>query len=868
MNIAPGSRLGPYELVATLGVGGMGEVYRARDARLGRDVALKVLGEEVATDPARLRRFEHEARAASALSHPNIVTVYDIGVSETVPYIAMEYIIGRTLRELLQSGPMPTKKLLDVAVQIAQGLARAHEAGIVHRDLKPENVIVSEHGVVKILDFGLAKLSRSPVEGEAGGALSTATAGTQPGVLLGTYGYMSPEQARGLAVDFRSDQFSFGSVLYEMAAGRRAFEGKTPMDTLSAVLNAEPEPRPPRGTRIPAPVRWIVERCLSKDPKDRYASTEDLARDLAAVREHLSEVSGTGQDDAPLGRMLAPRRRWLALAIGTVAIVSMALWAGITLGRSNASFEPPLFRQLTFRGGSIASARFAPDGETVVYGAAWEGSPVEVFLTRSERPESRPLGLPGADILAVSRSGEMALSLNRHSFESWIETGTLARMGMASVGPPREVLEGVDWADWSPDGKELSIIREVGEDKRSVLEYPIGKVLSETPSGYLSHPRVSPKGDLVAFLEHPVRGDDAGGVAVVDRAGKKKVLVAEFTSVAGLGWSMDGRELWFAGAPSGTNRALHAVSLAGQRRLLARVTGSMVLNDVSASGRVLITHERRRQHMVVLPPGETRERELSWLDYSLVRDISADGRAILFVEGGEGGGPDYSVFLRKTDGSPAIRLGDGDGQALSPDGKWAVAIVRRDTGDRLVLYPAGAGEARSLPLAGFNVGRARWLPDGKRILLSASEGSRGERLYLQDAAGGEPRPISPEGYAPFSSTISPDGKLVAVHGPDQNAYLYPIEGGTPTPLPMLAREDALCGWSADGRYLFVTVPGGRSKMIDRLEVVTGRRNPWKEITPPDSIGMPAGLLVSRAGDSYAYSYVLNPSDLYVVEGLK
>src|SRR5262245_23368787 len=293
MPLTAGTRLGPYELLAPLGAGGMGEVYRARDTRLAREVAIKVLPESVSSDPERLRRFEKEARSASALNHQNIVTVHDIGSEAGVSYIAMELVEGAKLRAMLTVA-VPIKKLLQIAPQIAQGLATAHAAGIVHRDLKPENVMVKKDGLVKILDFGLAKLTSTGSGSEEGSQLPTMT-GTQPGVVVGTVSYMSPEQASGEVVDFRSDQFALGSILYEMSTGRRAFQKKTAVDTLAAILNQEPEPISSINPQVPAPVRWIVERCLSKEPQERYAATDDLARDLGSLRDHISEgftVSG------------------------------------------------------------------------------------------------------------------------------------------------------------------------------------------------------------------------------------------------------------------------------------------------------------------------------------------------------------------------------------------------------------------------------------------------------------------------------------------------------------------------------------------------------------------------------------------------
>src|SRR5438445_7828890 len=284
MTISPGSRLGPYEVIAPLGAGGMGEVWRARDARLGREVAIKVLPEDVSSDHDRVKRFELEARAASALNHPNIVTIHEIGEAEGRAYLVMERVEGQTLGEVLHEGLMPMRRLLSIAAQTADGLARAHEAGIVHRDLKPQNLMVTKDGFVKILDFGLAKLVPSEASAAALTAAPTATSGTGAGTVLGTVGYMSPEQASGRPLDHRSDQFSLGAILYEMATGRRAFEKNTPVETLSAIIREDPEPVGPQNSRAPAPLRWTIERCLAKSPEDRYVSTRDLARDLASVR--------------------------------------------------------------------------------------------------------------------------------------------------------------------------------------------------------------------------------------------------------------------------------------------------------------------------------------------------------------------------------------------------------------------------------------------------------------------------------------------------------------------------------------------------------------------------------------------------------
>src|SRR5262245_27855947 len=407
MTLSAGARLGSYEIVAPLGAGGMGEVYRARDTRLGREVAIKVLPEATATESDRRQRFEQEARSASALNHPNILTIYDIGSANGTVFIAMELVEGKPLRELVASGePLPTRRLLDVATQTADGLAKAHSAGIVHRHLKPENLMVSKDGFVKILDFGLAKLTE-PVSQEASVLPTAVAAPTQPGTVMGTAGYMSPEQASGQSVDFRSDQFTLGAIVYEMATGKRAFQRKTGAETLVAIIREEPEPLSQAAPKAPAPVRWIVERCLAKDPEERYASTKDLARDLKSLRDHLSETSASSPVEAS-GPARARRRGWLIPALLTLLIGSAL---GFLL--RDRVFSKPVpalqLQRLTFQRGRVPSARFGPDGQTIVYSAAWEGAPLEMFTTRPDSSEFRSIGISGADVLSISSAGEIAL---------------------------------------------------------------------------------------------------------------------------------------------------------------------------------------------------------------------------------------------------------------------------------------------------------------------------------------------------------------------------------------------------------------------------------------------------------------------------
>ena len=834
MTLATGTVLGAYEIVAPLGAGGMGEVYRARDTRLSRDVAIKVLPEEFFEGEERRHRFEREAKALASLNHPNVAAIYSFeevpssSLSSSRHLLVMELIEGETLRHAFPPEPLGTKKILEIGAQIADGLAKAHASGIVHRDLKPENVMVSREGWVKILDFGLAKMTESRAQELSSAATE---AGTIPGMVMGTVGYMSPEQASGRPVDFRSDQFSLGTILYELATGRRAFQRDTSAETIVAVMREEPEPIAKLNPRVPVPLRWIVERCLAKDAEQRYASTRDLARDLASLRDRLSELSGEAA-------------------------------AGVAAPAPSA----PTFQRLSFRRGTILSARFAPDGRTVVYGAAWEGEPCRLFSTRPESPESSPLMLPDAEILAISRTGQLAISLERRWAGRFIWSGTLAQVPLAG-GAPRELLENVHWADWGPEGAHLAVVRSVSGKTR--LEYPIGKVLYET-GGWISHPRVSPKGDLVAFLDHPTLGDDEGSVVVVDRAGKATVLSKDWITAYGLTWSGDGQDVWFTGTRVGVARSVWCVSPAGKERLLVRTPGELTIQDAAPDGRILMTSDNGKVGVIGRPPGSDRDRDLSLLDWSLVRDISPDGRQILFDESGEGGGARHAVYVRRTDGSPAVHLGEGWAGNFSPDGRWVASQSMPPEGRRITLLPTKAGEPRDLPKDDLRVHRAWWLPDGMRILAAANAPGEGLRLFVQSLEGQPPRPITGEGIGMGFFPVSPDARVAAAQGPDGLFYGFPIEGGDPEFLPGLAAEDRPIRFSPDGKFLYAYRRGELPAHVIRLDLATGEKHASQELMPPDAAGVVEIVSVVLTPDvaSYAYSYHRILSDLFLVEGLR
>ena len=841
MQLNAGAHVGSYEILAPLGVGGMGEVYRARDPRIGRDVAIKILPLSFAENADRLRRFQQEARAAGMLNHPNLLTVFELGTHVGAPFIVSELIEGWTLREVLNGqssialsssegtarSTLSIKRATEFAMQLANGLAAAHDKGIIHRDLKPENILITIDGRVKLLDFGLAKLlDDGPITEE-----NTINQATTPGVVLGTVAYMSPEQARGETVDHRSDIFSLGTVLYEMLAGTQTFRRDSHVETMNAILKEEPKPT----GFLPPALERIVRHALEKNPAHRFQSMRDVAF-------ALETLSGSGESASAVDKQKK--------------------------GAGKKTAEKPttaVFHRLTFRRGFLMNARFAPDG-SIIYGAAWDDQPIEIYSTVAGTRHSRAVGLANADILSVSSTGEMAVSLGRRYLIGWVSSGTLARIPLFG-GAPREICENVQEAEWGPDGKNFLVLRRVGESFR--IEYPIGHVVYKSVN-WISHPRFSPKGDLIAFFDHPLFGDDRGSLVVVDLEGRERFRSDSFPSTGGLAWSPKGDEVWIARERAETGRDIVAFTLNGKERTFLAAPGRYSLFDISKDGTLLLSFDYCRREIMAGKLGTQHDQNLSWFDWSFLTSITPDGTKMVFEEQGAFSRADgeYQIYVRALDGTPSVSIGEGYGRAISADGKWVLA--KTGTPPHLQLLPTGAGDPRSIPLRGLE-SYYSWdfAGDTNQLYIVGNEVGHGNRIYLVDMGGdGTPRPISPEAAsAPFA--VSPDGKQVVATGPDHKITIY-AEGAEPRVVPGCLPGERPLAWSEDGNALFVTGQGRTSLAIFRIDLESGQRTLHHTLRPAD----PGGIMdlspvkITPDGQTYAYGYRRYLSDLFVVTGLR
>jgi hypothetical protein len=852
---------GTYRIDRELAGGGMSRVFLAEEIALGRRVVLKVLPAEFGP-LLSAARFEREARVAARLQHPHIVPLLTAGQAGGMLYYTMPLVEGESLRTRLdQLRELPVAEAARLFREVADALDHAHRQGVVHRDIKPENILLS-HRHAMVTDFGIA---RAVAEAGGGGTL------TQAGMAVGTPAYMAPEQAAGDShIDHRADLYALGVVAYEMLAGQAPFRGSTFQALVAAQLTQVPALLSDARPSVPTELAAIVHRCLEKRPADRYQEAAELVADLDRVLATQGQgriVTPTASTQPTVGTAGVSRRTLLAggVALG-LGMAGVGFASGVFVGRSRRGGVIPTYHRLTFRRGLIRTARFAPDYQTILYGALWDGDVCRVYTVRPDSPESAPLALPPAAPLAVSASGELALGMGSH-LRGIMTYGTLARVPMAG-GAPRELQERVKYADWSPDSRDLLFVRRDGG--RDLLEYREGAVLAEpeAPGGGFSFPRFSPGGDTVAVIELDAAAGLVGRVTILGPDGVKQSVSDRFFNVFGLAWHGD--EVWFTAADTLPlfRNTVYAMHPSRGVRIVARVPGNTSLHDIAPDGRALVARTDDRASISVRAPGEAAERDLSWLDASTLADISPDGRRILFSEFGVGGGPRESVYLRGTDGSLAMRLGDGRAHALSPDGRWAIVRTEAGVGHFDVL-PTGAGEAFRLERAGMTLLSARWLADGSQVVVRAREGDGPPRLFVVEIEGGGTRAVTPEGLAvgPSGWAVSPEGAMVAVSTGGE-LQLFPVAGGPARRVPGDTDRYQVVGWIHAG--LLVSEDPGAGGMVFQLDPLTGRRDAWANLQPRDPTGimsLNSGTLVTTPdGQAYGYSWHRAMSDLYLVEG--
>jgi hypothetical protein len=858
MRFASGARIGPFEVIAPLGAGGMGEVYRARDTRLDRTVALKVLPSEVQQARGRrVERLRHEARAIARITHPNICTLHDVGEDDAVVFLVMEYVDGVTLARRLEDGPLPLRLALRTAIGIADALDHAHRHGVVHRDLKPGNIMLTRDGV-KLLDFGLAKLTERDdlVPGDPTLTLPVSEVGT----IVGTVPYMAPEQIEGREVHARTDIFAFGAVLYEMVCGRRPFAGDSRTSLLAAIVAAEPPPPASIQPGIPAALDRLIRRCLAKDPDDRWQTARDLAAELRWIAESDTTTS------APV---VAPKRRAVLWAAVVVAVLAGAVIGTIVQGTWSTRAVPG-FLPVTDRKGAVSAARFTADGQSFVYSASWEGQPYALFFGHPGSVDARDLQLTDARIMSISRTGDMAVAFGPQNItHAWGER-TLARIPMAG-GARRDLLTGVVAADWIPGTDALAVVRDPGGGRPFTVEFPAGTTVHEAAAAW--NLRVSPDGNRVAFFEGPAlfESPPTAHVTVVDRSGRKSTVSRNWAGY-GLAWTPTGTEIWFTATRPGLYAPhVNAVSLTGVERTVYRAPDWLVLHDISADGRVLMSRNTIRISMVCRGPEDPGERDLTFGIASSIQSLSSDGRTLIF-EDELGATPTGNprIYRRGIDGSPAVVIGEGIGARLSPDEKWVLAQLGGD----LVLWPTGAGSMVKLPRAGV-VRMSDWIwLDSNRIVFTGYTEGGGRRGYVQEIPSGVPQAVTPDGVRlGHKAAVRDETTLLALVG--ETWMLLPIRGGDGQAVPALAPDDLPVQWSHNGRYLYtVARPRGRRPAavdVSRIEVATGIRQSWKTLTPSDPVGVEdvrESVAITADAQSYCYSHLRRIGDLFVADGLE
>lgn len=862
MALAPGSRLGSYEVVGPLGAGGMGEVYRAMDPKLSREVAIKVLPEGFAEDPVRLGRFRQEARALAALNHPNILTVFEVGDQDGVPFLVTEILCGETLRDRLTGGPLPVRRAIEVGVQVALGLGAAHEQDLLHRDIKPENLFLTREGRVKILDFGLAKLHLpAGQEAQSTLALGAPASATEPGVVLGTVGYMSPEQVQGLRLDARSDLFSLGVVLWEMVTGGRPFTGASAVETMAAILKAEPPELDP-ALKVPAGLARIMDSCLAKEPAARFHS----AHDLAFALETLSSAGSSGGD--PVLPVLAPPvRHWTPWALAS-GLVLAALGLGIGWQWRWRPPAQPAFHRLTFMDRRIPAARFLPNGREVLMATNVPGgSGPDLARLQLDSRELTETGVKNAALLAVGSQGQVAMALSPEVYAIGDFHGTPGISQVEAMMPHRG--EGrILSADFGPMGLVVSRLQ---PSKRYQLELPGGQHPVDSASDF-SDIRLSGDGAYLACIERPNGNDSGGCVGLLDiHRGQYRRLTGMYNNLFGLAWN--GQELWFTASERSTEKSLWAVSPKGALRKVYAGPEDLTLQDIDAQGRVLLGIENCQARLYLATEGSPNSAEISAGSLPFGLGISPDGTKVLYYGTDTSTPMDYDLFLRPAQSGPPQYLGKAHGMpSFSADGTRVICL--RGHPSRVSVIPLEGGEARDLPLQGLEAitpfAHLRWTPDGREVLFQAQGPKGPTQVFRQSTEGGVPQPLGlPGALVPF---VAPDGhKMFTLTSQGWRVSTYPDDHPLPADLRTVPKEVVqVLGWSEDSQAILHAQMEQGGINVYRSELQGGTLARWKRFETPGvglrSFGVPGHI--TPDGRHLLFTNLTWNTTLYLVEGLR
>ncbi len=880
MSLSPGTRLGPYEILGLLGAGGMGVVYRAKDTRLGREVALKVLPRTFTEDPERLRRFELEARTTGGLNHPNLVVVFDTGTHEGEPYLVMELLTGETLRVRMAGRTFAPRKAVEIALQIAHGLTAAHEKGIVHRDLKPDNIFITREGRVKILDFGLAKVAPcAPMEAATEKLTLTQRPPsdegplTAAGTVVGTVGYMSPEQVRGIPLDARSDLFCLGVILWEMLTGHHPFQGDSAIETLHAIMKADPPELEPN-LKLPPLLERVLHGCLAKDPSGRFHSAHDLAFALeASTGSHTGSFTGL--------KAQAPRSRFAphlgALALGALAfglwmgLAGLFHWPPFTLG------VPPSFTRLTFSPGTLEAARFGADGRSVFFSGRFQGRASELFLHSPEATEARPLQGDRATLLSVSQHNELAV-LRRDADRSGSSLGILAQVS-GGGGRPRDLLEHVLDAAWLPDGRAMAVLtRDQGFN--DCLESPPGTTLHRS-LGTLKLLRMARRSPRMALVDG---NGEHTSILLVEGTSTRALFTLQGDAfgggISGMAWRGDDREIWFSELQN-DQTALWALTLNGKRRLVWRGQGHLELLDLAMDGRALMAAHQNRIGVYLQGLKDPSPRDVSLRDGSQALAFTPDGNALVLLESPhvDGGSLRDQTWLLPLDGKTPVRLAFGNPRSLSSDGRYVgmnhVAGSPDAAPNALVMVPTGTGPTLTLKVPDIFEGLDDpvLFSQGERVLFAGLEKGQDWRFYTMTRKEGSPKPLTPMGVrAPRPLLLSPDGNLLVGTTKVRGEYTrYPLDGSAPRPIRGIQQGESPFAWDQDSRYLLVSSdPHALPLQIHRVDPDLGTRRHLFSFLPPDQtgyLGTPQ-VAANRDASQFAFTFRRRVSELYIVEGLK